>query len=317
VFVPCPRCCVPNPPLDYNTQLLVASLLDDALPVDARAMALRLIPPDQKELKGQLFASLLHGDVAVLRLEAIRTLASRQDAESQKLLAEIAGNATESVTHRAEAIVGLAHAVETHRDLLSELARDENQILRREAIRCLRELGSASDELAEPRRPPSDDIDTWMDLLGEGGDAEIGRRVFFSPKGANCSRCHSYDGRGEAVGPELTGIGSQLTRRRLLESVLQPNREVAPRYSPWLLETIDGQVYTGLSMPRPYSGEKEGISERFVADDGTQFILQTRDIQSRRQLKTSIMPTGLEQSLTVDDIRDLLAFLTYFPQVVN
>ena len=294
---------------DYNVKLLVDSLLNDELAADVRVMALRLLPSDNERLSSHLLKQFLHGDRMPLQIEAVRTLAFRQDAESQSLLADIAGDPNQPITTRADALVGLAHAADRHRDLLLDLAKDENQVLRREAMRSLSGLDVGLNSDIEPDRPAAGDIDAWLELLGERGNAEIGRRVFFSPKGANCGRCHRYGGRGQAVGPELTGIGRQMTRRRLLESVLLPNREVAPRYSPWLLETNDGEVHTGLSMRRPYSGENEGISEQFIADDGTAFILWTRDIASRRQLKTSIMPSGLEQNLTLEDIRDLLAFL--------
>ena len=97
-----------------------------------------------------------------------------------------------------------------------------------------------------------------------------------------------------------------MTRRRLLESILQPSREMAPQYVPWLLETADGKVQAGLSLARVDDERKE----RFIGTDGQPFELASAAIVHRRAADASIMPAGLETQLTVEELRDLMALLT-------
>jgi putative heme-binding domain-containing protein len=87
---------------------------------------------------------------------------------------------------------------------------------------------------------------------------------------------------------------------------LQPNREVAPHYQPWVLVTDDGKTHTGLRMPE---GGDDG-SEEYIAATGERFKLDSKSIEMRTAIATSIMPSGLEGTLSTEDLRDIIAFLT-------
>jgi putative heme-binding domain-containing protein len=98
-----------------------------------------------------------------------------------------------------------------------------------------------------------------------------------------------------------------MDRRRLLESILRPSREVAPQYVPWTLATADGRVLVGL--PVEVRDTPEG-NEVFVGTDGKRFTLRSAEIESRRASPASLMPDGLEKLMTTDELRDLLALLS-------
>ena len=87
----------------------------------------------------------------------------------------------------------------------------------------------------QDKRPETTDLDAWNTLLAEGGDAESGRRLFFTTPGPLCAACHQHGGRGGRVGPDLTRIGQQQSRERIIASILQPSREIAPHYQAWEL----------------------------------------------------------------------------------
>ena len=177
-------------------------------------------------------------------------------------------------------------------------------LLQREAVRALR-LAHLAPPPAESK-PAANDLAAWTKLLEQPGDADSGRRLFFSSVGARCNACHQVDGRGGRVGPDLTLIGHTSSRDRIIASILQPSQEIAPEFQSWLLVTKDGKTLTGLRLQKP--GD-DGV-EDYADPAGKKFSLRSDEIESREASTTSIMPDGLEQSVSIDDLRDLVTFLT-------
>jgi putative heme-binding domain-containing protein len=283
---------------------LYASLIGEKAdrPAALRAWALRSLSPDYPSLTPDRLDALLHDPAPEVRNEAVWTLALSTKPTRFKPLAAIALNRDLPAARRADAVVGLAEDAAGQIQLLAKLAEDEDQSIRNEANRILRSLNAKE---PSPDLPAPSDTDAWLKRLGKPGDPEAGRRAFFSSVGAGCFRCHTHLERGGNVGPDLTYINRQLSQRRLLESILEPSKEVAPEFRSWTIETADGKTLTGLSLGRFDQNRKE----RFAASDGKTFILDVKDITSRRASDKSIMPEGLERVLTLDDLRDILAFL--------
>jgi putative heme-binding domain-containing protein len=129
------------------------------------------------------------------------------------------------------------------------------------------------------------------------GDAARGKATFTK---ASCASCHSG---GSAVGPDLRGVGGRFGRDDLLTAIIQPSKDIAPRYRTVQIATTDGKTYQGLIV--------------YEATDG--LILQTgpaatvrlggQQIESRGFTDTSMMPAGLIDKLTDAEIADLLAYL--------
>jgi putative heme-binding domain-containing protein len=181
-------------------------------------------------------------------------------------------------------------------------------MLRSEAQRALR-LSSRQPAIAD-NKPAANDIAAWNELLDRPGDADSGHRLFFSPVGARCGVCHQYGGRGGRVGPDLTNIAKSSTREKIIASILQPNQEVAPHYQPWLLITDDGKAHTGL---RVHEGGDDG-TEEYIDSEGKRFLVESKSIDVREATTTSIMPSGLETTLSIDDLRDLVTLLLAPPE---
>src|SRR5262249_17841277 len=105
------------------------------------------------------------------------------------------------------------------------------------------------------------------------------------------------------LGPDLSQIGKKLDRARILESILEPSKTIDPQYVQYLVETTDGQVYTGLLAEKAANrvvlrnqGDKE---TRIPAGKVALLVPQSR----------SIMPELLLRDLTAHQVADLLAFL--------
>jgi hypothetical protein len=290
-------------PKEIADHLLVRELQRDDRTAETRALALSLLAPDNKFLTPERLRGYLQSDSPALRLEAVRSLVQQSSAERFNLLAAIARDKTQDEATRLEAIMGLAPAAGMLQELLQVISAGSDRPAKREANRVLR-LAGLRPAPAEAR-PPAEDLAAWNKLLTEPGDAAAGRRLFFSDVGARCGVCHQHNGRGGRIGPDLTRIAESMTRERIVESILQPDREVAPHYQPYLLVTEDGKTQTGLRMPE---GGDDG-TEEYIDSAGNHFRLPSNSIEIRDAVSTSIMPSGLESTVSIDDLRDIVTIL--------
>ena len=149
--------------------------------------------------------------------------------------------------------------------------------------------------------PEADPIRGYRETL-RGGDAKRGREIFFYRNELACVRCHKVDGQGGAVGPELSRVGAEKTRRYLLTSLLAPSLDVDPRYATWEIETDDGQIVTGLKV-------SDGDQIDLLQADGRTLAFPRDEIESLRMIRQSAMPSDLVGKLTRRELRDLVAFL--------
>lgn len=138
-------------------------------------------------------------------------------------------------------------------------------------------------------------------IAREGRPAE-GRKLFESGIGA-CIGCHRIGEVGNLVGPNLSTIGRIRVERDLLESILFPSNSLARDYEAHAIETSDGQSLIGVvrgSLP----------DVLIVADAGAQeHRIPHQTITANTTLPTSLMPTGLDKTLTEQQLIDLVAYL--------
>jgi putative heme-binding domain-containing protein len=134
------------------------------------------------------------------------------------------------------------------------------------------------------------------------GDLRHGQSVFNSPKAA-CSTCHAMGYQGGHVGPDLTSIGTVRTERDLLESIVYPSASFVRSYEPMVVQTKSDEQYTGVLR-------KDAPDEVvLVTGPGPEIRVARADIAEMRPGTISIMPAGLEQQLSKQELADLLAFL--------
>lgn len=134
------------------------------------------------------------------------------------------------------------------------------------------------------------------------GDAEQGRRLFEQGQGS-CIACHKIGELGRDIGPDLSRIGAIRTERDLLESILFPSNTLARDYEAHLFETRDGQTHLGVVR----SHTAEGLLVVDVA--GQEKVLPHSQIIADTVLPTSLMPMGLDQTLSEEDLLHLTAYL--------
>ena len=139
---------------------------------------------------------------------------------------------------------------------------------------------------------------------GSHGDPEAGAKVFAK---AQCIKCHRYGDRGEGVGPDLTTVSRRFQKKEILESILFPSQVISDQYASKTIITTDGRSINGLVAPQP---------------DGSLVVLQSNtekvtiaasDVETMVTSKVSAMPEGLLNPLTLEDIANLFAYLSYPP----
>jgi len=134
------------------------------------------------------------------------------------------------------------------------------------------------------------------------GDVRRGQLAFHSEKAA-CFSCHAIGYRGGNVGPDLTRIGSVRSDRDLLEAIVFPSASLVRSFEPIAVATTEGKVYNGLLRG-------ETADELVLATGVNQESRVPRSqIEEIRPSAVSIMPAGLDQQLTPQELADLVAFL--------
>ncbi len=142
-------------------------------------------------------------------------------------------------------------------------------------------------------------------LLAISGDLERGRDLFLNNTAAACKNCHTVGKQGQKFGPALDAIGKKYaSRRQLLDQILNPSKVIEPAFVPYLLETTDGVILSGLLEAR---------NEREVVLRDAQYKLHTipsTEIELIVRQQKSLMPDLLLKDLTQQEVADLLSYLT-------
>jgi putative membrane-bound dehydrogenase-like protein len=130
------------------------------------------------------------------------------------------------------------------------------------------------------------------------GDAAKGRAIYAE----RCVSCHRAEGQGFQLGPDLVTLKTT-GREKLLLSIIDPNKEVAPQFLAFNVETKDGESYSGLVTRDDASGVT--LRQAFGKED----LLPRAKIKSMRSPGQSLMPEDLQLGLTPQQMADLLTFI--------
>jgi putative heme-binding domain-containing protein len=144
-------------------------------------------------------------------------------------------------------------------------------------------------------------VDELMSKVSSG-DVRRGQVIFHSEKAA-CFTCHAIGYRGGNTGPDLTKVGQIRSERDLLEAIVYPSASFIRSYEPVVVATSEGKVHNGLL--------KNETSEEILLVTGAnqEARINRADIEEIRPSTVSVMPAGLDQQLTVQELADLVAFL--------
>jgi len=171
------------------------------------------------------------------------------------------------------------------------------------AVRDPRVRNDAAALVALPRTSAGRPLPAIGELLRREGDADRGRAVFFRSTTNACASCHRALGRGQWIGPDLSTIGVKYGRDELLHSILSPSAAIGLAYRSVVAALENGRVVSGLAV--------EETPARLVVKTalGDRVVIDTSSIAERSTSDVSLMPEGLAQTMTDQELVDLLAYL--------
>jgi putative membrane-bound dehydrogenase-like protein len=273
-------------------------------PLDTRLKAIQVLAIDDFErVKDALTALLAPKQPQQIQRAAVMALGSFSEAEVAKRL--LSGWRTYTPAIRAEVINTMLDSRSRIPALIDAIEGGlvpANQVPFARRAALLRAADATTKERLSqiflPSPPRKEIIAKYQAALSMKGDAARGKTVFETA----CATCHRAGDVGNDVGPNLATI-RQWSPDQILINILDPNREVAPNFVGYTVETMDGRTLDGLIA------EESASSLTLKRAEGVSETLLRRDITAISGSGLSLMPEGLEGAITVEQMADLIAFL--------
>jgi len=285
---------------------------DARRPPEARLSAVRLLalaPP--ATTMDSLETLLSPTESQDLQLAAVRAIAGKADARVASVLLTSWDNASpvvrrevlEALFARSERLQALLTAIEHNKvkagqlepARLAQLRKHPDPKLRDRAVKLL--IGQATPE----RRKI---VEAYRPALELKRDAVRGKAIFKK----TCATCHRLENEGNEVGADLLAALRNKTAETLLVDILDPSRDVDPRYIEYLLTTKSGKSMSGLIAAETASSVTLRRAEK--AED----VVLRSQIESIQATAKSLMPEGLETQLARQDLADLIGYLLSVPR---
>jgi len=149
-----------------------------------------------------------------------------------------------------------------------------------------------------------EDFDDVIHVGLEGNrDYANGRNIFGT---TGCYACHRFNQEGGAIGPDLTSAAGKFSPRDLLESIIEPSKEISDQYGAMIFEMNDGSQVMGRIMN--LSGDSVRVNTNMYDPDAITNV-DRKKLKEMKPAPVSMMPPGLVNVLSKDDVLDLLAYL--------
>jgi putative heme-binding domain-containing protein len=211
---------------------------------------------------------------------------------------------------RAATVTALSSRADWARSLLEEV--DRGQIKKEQVsvgnLMAIQKLGDPQTEKLLKKhwgnlRPTSEEKEKLIQnvrglLMKAKGDPAKGHELFKTL----CANCHTLNGEGGKVGPELTGYERD-NLDFLLPSIIDPSLGIREEFTAFNLTTKDEQTFTG------FIAENTPKSVTILDANNTKTTVAREDIKTLAASATSLMPEGLLEALTPEQVRDLLAYV--------
>jgi putative heme-binding domain-containing protein len=286
---------------------VVARGTDGAKPA-ARIAALRLLGRDPAA--GEMDVRIASEVLAPVEPPAVQAAAVAALARSQRPTAAAALVAAlprvspvlrtqilDAVTARPKSVGALFAAIEGGKLTPAELPAATREKLLHHADAAIQERARHALATARPAARVAA-LEAFRPALGLKGDVAKGRALFEK----SCAACHRLADVGVAVGPDLSALTDK-SAGYLLTAIVDPNAAVEGRFAAYQLETTEGDTLVGLLA------DENAAGVTLLQASGVRQTLARAEIKSLAASKVSLMPEGLEQGMTPQDLADLIAFV--------
>ncbi len=215
------------------------------------------------------------------------------------------GEARMAAVALAGSRAGAIWLLDTHakKQLPDPVVQDVARLLRNSPHQDLRNRALAA--FPPPRKLDPKQLPEPAMLARRRGDEARGKQLLAASakNDLQCLKCHTVQGTGGQIGPDLSAIGKKASRENLFESILLPSKAIADQYVTWVVETKQGLVLTGLVV--------EDTADHVLLRDanGKDTRVAKKDIESRTKSPTSLMPSDLLAYMTDEDLVDIVEYL--------
>jgi putative heme-binding domain-containing protein len=284
-----------------------ATARDDKKSLDERISAIRLLGYGPFAVAGRTLPELLGPqNPKEVQFASIRSLSLFDQPKAVEMLLSAwisfspgaRREVLEALFARPERLAVLLDAIEKKQVLAGQLEPFRLEQLRKHSSAKIRTRAQTllAGLATSDRRKVLEEYQAALDLKS---DVTRGKAVFKK----SCATCHRLENEGVEVGPDLLSALRNKTREGLLIDILDPSREVDPRYINYLVTTKAGRAFTGMIAAETASSVTLRRAEK--AEDT---ILRS-DIEEIQATAKSVMPEGLEMQLSKQDVADVIAYL--------
>jgi putative heme-binding domain-containing protein len=284
---------------------LLKITVDSSDSTNAVKAARLLVKFDDRELLAEAIADQDSAKAAKI-VELLGLLA---DAKTNELIVPLVTDADKPLALRAAAVTALGRNAPGNKRLLEIV--EQEKLPADTQFAAANALLSASDEairtraakhLSLPAAAGGEPLPPVAELARRAGDVERGKTLFNTT--GTCAKCHKVNGEGKDVGPDLSEIGSKLSKEAMYVSILDPNAGVSFNYETYLVRTLDGTTLSGILVSQTDDAVELKTAEAVVHK------LKREDIEGLKKLPTSLMPAELQKQLKADDLVDIVEYLT-------
>ncbi len=257
--------------------------------------------------KGKSLAAITKSENENQAQAAVQLIGHAAGKQTVSILLPLLHSSTATVAVRSAAVKALGKRLDGQQQIMKlvtagELA-DELKFAAANAL-----LGSSNAEVATnaakylelPATADSQPLPALAELVKRKGDPQAGLKVFQTV--GTCNKCHKVQGKGKEVGPDLSEIGSKLSREAMYVSILDPSAAVSHNFETYSILTLDGLAVTGLLI----SETDKSVTLR--NSEGIDKTIDQDDIDIYKKQKTSLMPQDLQKLLTVDQLVNLVEY---------
>ncbi|HZV34470.1 MAG TPA: PVC-type heme-binding CxxCH protein [Verrucomicrobiae bacterium] len=240
----------------------------------------------------------------------IEALGNTRDKEAVPLLLPLVTNPDVDSATRRQAVHQLSHIQQGAAELLQLAKKDElpddvkfvaTMDLNR--VPWTEQRIQAAKLLPMPQGRNAETLPPVKELLQRQGDVARGAKVF-TRADVGCINCHRVNGEGKDLGPALSEIGAKLGKDALYEAILDPSAGIEFGYEAWHVQLKSGDDAVGIITSE--------TDDEIVLKDARAIAthIKKSDIARREKLKISLMPAGLQQTMSAQDLVDLVEYLS-------
>jgi putative heme-binding domain-containing protein len=291
---------------DFNLKGHGAALLEYAIKYPNESSGVEAFRLALAEENAPKLPALLESTNAVT---IVQLMANTQDKHYQEQLLHLAQDSAKALLTRQAAVKALAGTEQGARHLLG--LEKSGKLPPDLTLTAASELNLAPwpeikklalEILPLPQTKNAEPLPPISELVKRTGDPARGRVVFESDTAA-CIYCHVVNGRGTDVGPQLSEIGTKLGKEALFQSILDPSSGISFGFEAWNIQLKNDDELFGLIT------SETGDELTIKTQAGVVTKVKKTDIAKRHKLSTSLMPVGLQLTMSTQELVDLVEYL--------